>query len=109
MPELRNRQKMVDIIAYSSGKKMGVSDRNRALPKPVERRGHEQLRRIFQGCKARAVYATAFATKNFASTPPNIAWRRRYGSPMTRITSPTSTEAASLDRTKAKGESADLL
>jgi hypothetical protein len=59
MPELRNRQKMVDIIAYSSGKKMVVSDRNRALPKPVERRGHEQLRRIFQGCKARAVYATA--------------------------------------------------
>src|SRR3954453_14470416 len=70
MPELRNRQKMVDIIAYSSGKKMVVSDRNRALPKPVERRGHEQLRRIFQGCKARAVYATAFARRTLQVRRP---------------------------------------
>src|SRR3954447_11105094 len=109
MPEFRNRQKMMDIIAYSSGKKWLFLIETVHSPNPLNAVGTNSSGGYSRGARLGRYTLRQFATKNFASTPPNIAWRRRYGSPMTRITSPTSTEAASSDRTKAKGESADLL
>ena len=102
----------MDIIAYSSGlirRKWLFLIETVHSPNPLNAVGTNSSGGYSRGARLGRYTLRQFATKNFASTPPNIAWRRRYGSPIDPDHLTYFNGGRFLGPHEGEGESADLL